>query len=361
MGYFPNRKLILESSENYTKALCDLCEKARSSSSGCPETCLSDYPSPPDTSTTGNSHSHKASTFLTVTIVLLAASFLIVSGYLLYAKYYSATRRRNNSNNNNDSNNNRDDPLSPSDQITREFLDEEHGATVDHHVWYIRTVGLEPSIIAAITAVKYKKDEGLIDGTDCSVCLSEFQEDETLRLLPKCSHAFHVACIDTWLRSHTNCPMCRAPVLIAAVKASPSPPLEAASSGEEEAESRVAVSERVGDVEGYLEGRDLVESSEHQSAEFEPSRRSVSLDRLDDKVILQVVDKVRGNGEKRSVCDAKKLQRLRSGSSSRSNGRSNGQHSGHGSSMKRSHSCNGKFVLCRPIRLTDSILPLRSI
>ena len=28
-------------------------------------------------------------------------------------------------------------------------------------------------------------------------------------LLPKCNHAFHISCIDTWLRSHTNCPLCR--------------------------------------------------------------------------------------------------------------------------------------------------------
>ncbi|KAE8671512.1 putative F-box family protein [Hibiscus syriacus] len=60
---------------------------------------------------------------------------------------------------------------------------------------------------------KYKKDERLIEGSECSVCLNEFQEDESPRLLPKCSHGFHLAYIDTWLRSHQNCPLCRAPVV----------------------------------------------------------------------------------------------------------------------------------------------------
>ncbi|GAB2211129.1 hypothetical protein Droror1_Dr00016421 [Drosera rotundifolia] len=46
-----------------------------------------------------------------------------------------------------------------------------------------------------------------------TVCLTEFEEGEDLRLLPMCSHAFHVFCIDTWLRSHKNCPLCRAPVV----------------------------------------------------------------------------------------------------------------------------------------------------
>jgi hypothetical protein len=45
---------------------------------------------------------------------------------------------------------------------------------------------------------------------ECAVCLSEFDDDETLRLLPKCSHVFHPDCIDTWLASHVTCPVCRA-------------------------------------------------------------------------------------------------------------------------------------------------------
>lgn len=60
-------------------------------------------------------------------------------------------------------------------------------------------------------AVKYGKEEGMVsaDQTTCAVCLCDFKDGETVRLLPECLHCFHVPCIDMWLRSHTNCPMCR--------------------------------------------------------------------------------------------------------------------------------------------------------
>lgn len=93
------------------------------------------------------------------------------------------------------------------------FFDQDLGPVIHHPVWLINSVGLDQSEIESIDVFKYKRDQGLIEGTECSVCLSEFQDDESLRLLPKCSHAFHVPCIDTWLRSHTNCPLCRAPII----------------------------------------------------------------------------------------------------------------------------------------------------
>lgn len=95
----------------------------------------------------------------------------------------------------------------------QDLIDEEQGPVVYHPIWLINTVGLQQSVIDLITVIKFNKDEGLIEGTECSVCLSEFAEDESLRLLPKCRHAFHLPCIDTWLRSHKNCPLCRAPVM----------------------------------------------------------------------------------------------------------------------------------------------------
>lgn len=46
-------------------------------------------------------------------------------------------------------------------------------------------------------------------GTDCAICLSEFNNGDRLRILPKCNHGFHVRCIDKWLSSHSSCPKCR--------------------------------------------------------------------------------------------------------------------------------------------------------
>lgn len=44
---------------------------------------------------------------------------------------------------------------------------------------------------------------------ECAVCLSRFEDADILRLLPKCKHAFHLDCVDTWLVSHSTCPLCR--------------------------------------------------------------------------------------------------------------------------------------------------------
>lgn len=44
--------------------------------------------------------------------------------------------------------------------------------------------------------------------TQCSVCLSDFEMDDNIRVLP-CTHIFHPICIDKWFTEHTGCPLCR--------------------------------------------------------------------------------------------------------------------------------------------------------
>ncbi|CAN6280340.1 unnamed protein product [Urochloa humidicola] len=83
--------------------------------------------------------------------------------------------------------------------------------------------GLDETLINKITVCKYKRGDGFVDSTDCSVCLGEFRDGESLRLLPKCSHTFHLPCIDTWLKSHSNCPLCRCNIAFVAVGVVSSP------------------------------------------------------------------------------------------------------------------------------------------
>lgn len=85
--------------------------------------------------------------------------------------------------------------------------------------------GLDQAAIDALPAFAYAELSGSGSGAkgqrqfDCAVCLSEFSADDRLRLLPLCGHAFHVACIDTWLRSSSTCPLCRTALSVRALSA----------------------------------------------------------------------------------------------------------------------------------------------
>lgn len=198
-----HRKLFpAETTTNQTQDCSGFCDPA------CPYNCYS-YPGyyfsppPPPPFISDADHSSQVSHISSYFIILLSlfiVIFVVVGFYVIKEKCYADWCGWRG---------NRTIP-SQSDNSEEEFLNENQ---VDHPVWLITTVGLQQSIINSITVCKYRKDEGLIEGTECSVCLNEFREGETLRLLPKCNHAFHVPCIDTWLRSHTNCPLCRAGIV----------------------------------------------------------------------------------------------------------------------------------------------------
>ncbi|EPS68010.1 hypothetical protein M569_06761, partial [Genlisea aurea] len=80
-------------------------------------------------------------------------------------------------------------------------------------LFHLHDSGVDQSFIDALPVFNYKAIIGVKDPFDCAVCLCEFEGEDKLRLLPKCSHAFHIDCIDTWLLSHSTCPLCRANLL----------------------------------------------------------------------------------------------------------------------------------------------------
>lgn len=327
---------------------------------------------------------HKSNKTFPIVASTLAAVALLVCGYFLYVRYYKNRRTRSSSQP-------QQPPLPDLHQHHHaEFIDEEHGPMVDHPIWYIRTVGLQQSLISSITVCQYKKGDGLVEGTECAVCLNEFQEDETLRLLPKCDHAFHVPCIDTWLTSHTNCPMCRAPIIMTgATTVPPQPPPpepNIVDSSQPEEETQVEMLENTGEssttggVENEI-GETRTEAGEDTIDKQiciyqEPRRRSVSIDSSSaSKISLALSNVIAAESDGNSntqiaVAEEKsnrgieiapkrnggnqKLSRQK-GTSSRGRSLQNGKQT-----LKRSSSCNGKLLLCMDIDNCDSVFPLRS-
>jgi hypothetical protein len=49
--------------------------------------------------------------------------------------------------------------------------------------------------------------------SECAICLTEFADGESVRVLPGCGHGFHGMCVDAWLRTRASCPSCRAAIV----------------------------------------------------------------------------------------------------------------------------------------------------
>ncbi|XP_043699417.1 RING-H2 finger protein ATL74-like [Telopea speciosissima] len=72
--------------------------------------------------------------------------------------------------------------------------------------------GLKKKDMVALPTSTYATTSGGGSPTstsNCAICLVDFSDGDRIRVLPKCNHRFHVACIDTWLLSHSSCPTCR--------------------------------------------------------------------------------------------------------------------------------------------------------
>ena len=69
--------------------------------------------------------------------------------------------------------------------------------------------GLKKKILKSLPKLTFTADSASKFSSECAICLSEFATGDQILVLPQCSHGFHVACIETWLGSHSSCPSCR--------------------------------------------------------------------------------------------------------------------------------------------------------
>ncbi|CAI9780634.1 unnamed protein product [Fraxinus pennsylvanica] len=125
-------------------------------------------------------------------IIVILAVLFFVSGFLhLLVRFLTKSSSSSQSN--------RNLVVSGSDALQRQL----------QQLFNLHDSGLDQAFIDALPVFMYKEIEGSQEPFDCAVCLCEFSEKDQLRLLPMCSHAFHINCIDTWLLSNSTCPLCR--------------------------------------------------------------------------------------------------------------------------------------------------------
>lgn len=86
----------------------------------------------------------------------------------------------------------------------------EIGSRMEFELPEHRISGLEPTVVAAIPTMKFKREAfSSTEDTQCAICLGDYEDKDVLRIMPKCGHSFHLSCIDVWLRKQSTCPVCR--------------------------------------------------------------------------------------------------------------------------------------------------------
>lgn len=99
-----------------------------------------------------------------------------------------------------------------------------------HQVLHTRVrCGIDKDVIESFPTFLYSEVKGLKigkGGVECAICLSEFEDEESLRWMPPCSHTFHANCIDVWLSSWSTCPVCRANLSLKPSESFPYPSMD---------------------------------------------------------------------------------------------------------------------------------------
>ncbi|KAL5710101.1 hypothetical protein ACHQM5_020707 [Ranunculus cassubicifolius] len=75
----------------------------------------------------------------------------------------------------------------------------------------VDSLGLDSVIIDKLPILLHRSgSQG--EEAQCSICLSAFQDQEKVKILPGCNHTYHPECVDKWLLTQSNCPLCRSSI-----------------------------------------------------------------------------------------------------------------------------------------------------
>ncbi|KAI4345391.1 hypothetical protein L6164_012519 [Bauhinia variegata] len=143
----------------------------------------------------GKSYALSGKIMLSAIVILFFVVLLMVCLHL-YARWYLSRARR------------RQIPRSRNYRRARLVFYDDHAIP---GAGTVVSPGLEDSVIKSLPVFAYSSKTHS-EPVECAVCLSEFEDGEKGRILPKCNHSFHIDCIDMWFLSHSTCPLCRAPV-----------------------------------------------------------------------------------------------------------------------------------------------------
>lgn len=75
--------------------------------------------------------------------------------------------------------------------------------------------GLTEDEIRKLEHFRFSKDnftESFVRNNQCAICTEGFKDEESVVKLPVCGHVYHNPCVENWLVTKANCPLCRADV-----------------------------------------------------------------------------------------------------------------------------------------------------
>ncbi|KAL7609233.1 hypothetical protein Lser_V15G11447 [Lactuca serriola] len=159
---------------------------------------ISPFSSPPS-----NHKPHSSIIFARISVIVLGVVFVVCCLLHFLARYLMKKKRSSSSSSSSNSHHqsSRFQESNDNDDVAYERQLQQ--------LFHLHDSGLDQAFIDALPLFLYKELMGSKEPFDCAVCLCEFSEQDKLRLLPLCSHAFHIHCIDTWLLSNSSCPLCR--------------------------------------------------------------------------------------------------------------------------------------------------------